>query len=240
MQQVHMDPSDDTRQQLREPPQAHTSSRPRTLQVDFSWKKFETLVSEKEDGAKAKPLYILDYKLFKRKNNLVFRDAVNTSTIIGTGTLHAVAIHCACEIRGREIALRALKRWSTSYTHLSHHFSAGDGPVPMTWAASCGLARWDFVCLDPHQTPVARFSANIWAPGKVGAWEFLGPRTAASAAAREELVLVGLVLYTCMVYRSSNVLSVFGALWATIGKVQPTERSGRERAAERVAGEEVT
>lgn len=193
----------------------------RSLQVDFSWKKFESLISEK-DGDKSKPLYILDYKCFKIKNNLVFKDAIDNS-VIGTGTLHPISIHADCTIRGQKTKLEALKRFKTSYSHLSHNFSDTQTPVQMTWTTNCSMKTWDFICLDQNQQPVAKFAANIWAIQKVGNIEFLGERATMSEAAREELVVTGLTLFYCMVLRTNNILNLFGAIFAKTGKVNKGE-----------------
>lgn len=214
-----MQPTDETQNQFQE---MLPSSHSRSLQVDFSWRKFESLITEK-DGEKSKPLYILDCKMFRMKNNLVFKDAIDKSTI-GTGTLHPISIHADCTIRGQKIKLEALKRWRTRYSHYSHAFSNTDTPVQMTWTANCGLKTWDFICLDQNQEPVAKFAANLWAVKKVGTIEFLGKRASMSEAAREELVVTGLTLIYCMVLRTNNILNFFGAIFAKTGNVEKGEQ----------------
>lgn len=69
----------------------------------------------------------------------------------------------------------------------------------MTWTSESDFKTWDFICLDPQQMPVAKFSANMWAWKKIGKVEFLKP---ANEQAREEIVVMG------------NILSVFGAIFA--------------------------
>ncbi|KAL5325315.1 hypothetical protein ACEPPN_006440 [Leptodophora sp. 'Broadleaf-Isolate-01'] len=189
------------------------------LQVNFSWRKFESLVSEKvEGGGSPKPLYIVDYHTLKIKPRLIFKSIADDSTI-GTGTLHPISINADVEIRGQATELQATSRIKTQYMHLSHNFSDTDKPVPMTWSSDCGFKTWDFVCLDPNQMPVARFAANVWAVKKVGNIEFLGERTAMSEAAREEIIITGITLFSCMMLRMNNILNLFGMV-STPAKVE--------------------
>ncbi|KAK0105066.1 hypothetical protein ONS96_004469 [Cadophora gregata f. sp. sojae] len=145
------------------------------LQVNFSWRKFESLVSEKRPGDQSpKPLYIVDYHTLKLKPKLIFKSATDNLSTFGLGVLHPISINCDCEIRGKPVELQATSRLKTQYMHLSHNFSDTDEPVPMTWASACSFKTWDFVCLDQNQQPVAKFAANVWAVKKVGNIEFLG------------------------------------------------------------------
>lgn len=105
-----------------------------------------------------------------------------------------------------------MKRFKTEYSHLSNVYSETDEPATMTWTSKSDFKTWDFICLDPQQLPVAKFSANIWAVKKVGNIEFLGPK-AGSEAAREEILVTGLTLFYCMMLRMNNVLSLFGAVF---------------------------
>ncbi|KAH6667626.1 hypothetical protein B0J14DRAFT_602702 [Halenospora varia] len=189
-----------------------------TLQVDFSWRKFKSLVTEKDDPNK--PLYIVDFKALKPE--LVFRNAADDS-IFGTGTLHYVSIHADCEVRGKHTQIKALKRWKTSYEHLSHAYSDSDEPVPMTWTSSCDFKNWDFICLDQNQLPVAKFSANFWAIKKVGYIEFLGDRPLTDAM-REEIVITGHTLFYTMTIRTSSLLSFFGAIFARPGHIEQDKK----------------
>ncbi|KAE8445935.1 hypothetical protein EG329_012714 [Mollisiaceae sp. DMI_Dod_QoI] len=186
----------------------------RKLQVDFQWKKFKTLISE-ENAGKAKPLYIVQYRV--SKPCLVFKTPANDS-VIGTGTTHAISIDADCEIRGKPTKIKALKRFKTEYTYLSSAFSGTDAPVTMTWTANYGLKTWDFVCLDMKQVSVARFSVNVWGIKRIGDVEFLGSK-ATNEAAREEIVITGLTLFYCMYIRIFSVLSLFGAVLARPGPV---------------------
>ncbi|KAL2062052.1 hypothetical protein VTL71DRAFT_6318 [Oculimacula yallundae] len=212
------------------------SQNPSILQVVFSWRKFESLVSEKvEEGQIAKPIYIVDYHTLKINPRLDFKSVADGS-IIGTGTVHPVSINADCVHRGQAIELQATSRLHTRYLHLSYNFSDTEKPVPMTWASDCDFKTWDFVCLDPNQMPVARFSANIWATKKVGNIEFLGERTAISEAAREEIVITGLTLFSCMTLRMNNFLNLFGMVpkpanvedYKTVDTIAPSSRTSQE------------
>jgi hypothetical protein len=195
--------------------QQETLAQGRTLQVDFSWMKFKSLITEKDDP-ESKPLYIVDYKAFKP--NLLFQSATDNSTF-GIGTVHNFHIHGDCEFRDQHIKIKALKRWRTAYTHLSHSFSDTDAPVTMTWTSDSGFKTWDFICLDEQQMPVAKFSANLWTLKNVGNIEFLGEKTATSEAARQEIVITGMTLMYTMALRTSSLFSFFGAFFASTGPI---------------------
>jgi len=197
-----------------------TATEGRTLQVDFSWRKFKSLITEKDDP-ESKPLYIVNYKALKP--NLLFQTAADNSTF-GTGTIHGFKIHADCEFNRQPIKIKALKRWKTAYTHLSHSFSDTDAPVVMTWTSDSDFKTWDFICLDEQQMPVAKFSANIWTLKKVGNIEFMAERTATSEAARQEIVITGMTLMYCMAMRTSSLFSFFGAFFASTGPIE-TEKS---------------
>ncbi|KAG4425316.1 MAG: hypothetical protein CL912_29055 [Deltaproteobacteria bacterium] len=209
-----MDSTETAQQQLQ--PNSITSTRfsqPPILQVNFSWRKFESLVSEKREGDQSpRPLYIVDYHTLKIKPKLIFKSATEEQTIFGTGVLHPISINCDCEIRGKPVKLAATSRIKTAYMHLSHNFSDTNEPVPMTWTSAANFKTWDFVCLDQYQEPVARFAANIWGVKKVGNIEFLGEKTATSEAAREEIVVMGMTLFSCMMLRMNNIFSLFGMI----------------------------
>ncbi|KAG4429584.1 hypothetical protein IFR05_014933 [Cadophora sp. M221] len=220
-----------TQEQLQQTSRPTSITKPTTspiLQVNFSWHKFESLISEKvEGGGSPKPLYIVDYHTLKIKPRLIFKSVSDDSTI-GTGTLHPISINADVEIRGQATELQATSRIKTQYMHLSHNFSDTDKPVPMTWSSDCGFKTWDFVCLDPNQMPVARFAANVWAVKKVGNIEFLGERTATSEAAREEIVITGITLFSCMMLRMNNFFNLFGmvAKPANVEDYRPVSPSG--------------
>ena len=66
---------------------------------------------------------------------------------------------------------------------------------------------------------MAKFTANVWAVNKVGNIEFLGLK-ANSQAAREEIIITGLTLFYCILLRSTNLLSFFGAILARPGPIE--------------------
>ena len=70
--------------------------------------------------------------------------------------------------------------------------------------------------MDEQQMPVAKFSANAWAIKKVGKIEFPGPK-ADSDAVRDEIVVTGLMLFYCMLFRASNIFAFFGAIFSRPG-----------------------
>ncbi|KIW59503.1 hypothetical protein PV05_03947 [Exophiala xenobiotica] len=195
-----------------------TSSQPTELQVDFSWRKYQAIVTEKSKPAE--PLYNIHCRAI-RWPHLTFKSAT-TDEIVGTGTLNCVSINAKYEVHGQKGTLKALKRFHTKYTYLSHASSDDDKPVPMTWTSSCGLKKWDFVCVDQHQNPVAKLSVNIWAIRKLGGFEFMGPK-ADSRELREEIIVTGLTLFYLMFLRANNILSLVGAVFARPGPLEAPE-----------------
>ncbi|TVY39424.1 hypothetical protein LOCC1_G005560 [Lachnellula occidentalis] len=191
------------------PQQQESLNQSRTLQADFSWKKWKILISEKDDP-ESKPVYIINFP-FK----LIVKSAADDSTI-GTGTLHPVSINAEYELHGQAIELKAQKRFKTQYTYLSHHFSDTEAPVPMHWTSSSGFKTWDFICLDQNQLPVARSLANVWAMKQIGNIEFLESKAMCDVA-RDEIVVTGNTLYCCMLLRCNSVPSLFGAIFSQPG-----------------------
>ena len=195
-----------------------TSSQPTELQVDFSWRKYQALITEKSKPSE--PLYTIHFRAI-RSPHLTFKSATSDK-IVGTGTLNCVSINAKYEVHGQKGTLKALKRFQTKYTHLSHAFSDDGKPVPMTWTASCGVKKWDFICMDQHQNPVAKLSVNIWAVRKLGGFEFTGPK-ADSVELREEIIVTGLTLFYCMFLRCNSILSLVGAVFARPGPLEAPE-----------------
>jgi hypothetical protein len=185
-----------------------------TLQVDFSWRKFHSLITEKDDP-NSETKYVVDYK--STSPHLIFKHGNDTAKF-AFGKLHAISINAECEINGRTTELKALKRFKTEYTHLSYACSDSNTPVPMSWTSGCNFKTWDFICLDEHGVAVARFLARNWSTNRVGLIEFMGPKDTISDAVRDEIVVTGLTLFYCMVLRSTSVLSLFGAIFSSPGK----------------------
>ncbi|KAI4091228.1 MAG: hypothetical protein LQ348_005832 [Seirophora lacunosa] len=188
------------------------------LQVDFTWRKWQARITSISDPSQ--PLYIVDYQGIKSPHIIV--KTPDSSTTIGTGTLHPISIHADYEIHGRKGKLKALKRWRTKYTHLSHAFATSPDSsslAAMTWTSSSNFKNWDFICLNEQQIAVAKFSANMWGLKKIGMVEFLTP-TAVSEAARDEIVVIGMTLAYTMILRTSSILSFVGAIFARTGPIE--------------------
>ncbi|KAM0429987.1 hypothetical protein ACHAPT_005993 [Fusarium lateritium] len=203
-----------------------------TLQVDFSWKKLKALVSQKDKSGESVPRYVIDYNTW-RSPHLVFHPAEDKLITIGSGTLHPVSIHADYEIHGQKGTLKALRRFVTSYTHLSYNYAEGPGDTPaaMTWTSSSDFKSWDFICLDENSVPVAKFSANAWAISKVGYIEFMGPKSY-NRDAQEEILVTGLTLFSQMVLRTTSLLSFFGAIFSRPGPLDKEAAEGSRRSAE--------
>ncbi|PGH15841.1 hypothetical protein AJ79_02222 [Helicocarpus griseus UAMH5409] len=240
-----------------------------TLQVDFSWRQFKSLITNKNDP-NSTPVYIVSYR--PMKPHLVFKTTANsaksTTTItaadtesqvdsktvqFATGSLHTISINADCEIHGKKVGIRALRRFVTSYMHYSQAFaktktnSNSDGvdndlssnsereSMRMTWTSSSGWKTWDFICLDENQNPVAKFSGNIWGVKKVGDIIFLGENIAAITGSstipdtvRDEIVVTGLTLFYCMVLRVNSVFSLFGAVFSRPGHEEKKREKEKE------------
>lgn len=192
------------------------------LEVNFTWKKFKALVTAQNSD---KPSYVVDYNTFKSPH-LVFHPADDKTKVIGSGTLHPISINARYELHGQKGKLKALRRWVTSYTHLSHNYgdSEDGSPMAMTWTSATHFKTWDFICLDENKNPVAKFSANCWALKKMGSIEFIGPK-ANDPAAREEILVVGLTLFSCMLLRINNIFNFFGAIFARTGPLEKESSS---------------
>ncbi|KAL8940792.1 MAG: hypothetical protein Q9216_002618 [Gyalolechia sp. 2 TL-2023] len=188
-----------------------------TLQIDFTWRNFKARISDRANLSD--PIYIVDFKVHTTRC-IVVKSAIDETTV-GAGIIHIFSIHPDYELHGRKGTIKALKRWKTSYTHLSNAFapSPDSTPVTMTWTSSSNFKTWDFVCLDDQQMPVAKFSGNLWGVKKIGNIEFLGPKST-SVAARDEIVVTGLTLFYTMIIRTSSLLSFFGAIFARTGPIK--------------------
>lgn len=213
-----MDSSD-----IPQPPQDCNIPR---FNVEFSWKKWNTIVTDDRDP-ESNPTYTVDFHHSMTSPHFLFKSASDHG-IIGTGTLHTFSINAEYELHGQKDTLLAQKRWQTVYTFLSRAFSDTSSPVTLTWSSSSGFKTWNFVCMDENQQTVAKFSANIWALKKMGKIEFLGAK-AERDAAREEIVVTGLTLFYCTILRSCSIFSFLGAVFASPGQQKDTP-SGRQLA----------
>ncbi|KAI4189246.1 MAG: hypothetical protein LQ346_005148 [Caloplaca aetnensis] len=209
----------------------HASS---ALQVDWSWKKWQSRIYS--PSAPSTTMYTVHYNFFKSPDITVkagpsspssSSSSPTTSTVIGTGILHPISINADYTVHNRKGKLKALKRWTTEYTHLSYAYaSSPEGPpAPMRWTSSSHFKSWDFICLDEREMPVAKFSANWIGLTKVATIDFLGPK-AGSEAARDEIVVTGLTLYSCMVLRVNNLGNLVGAIFARPGPIKEREQEG--------------
>lgn len=224
-------------QEISQTPTKLSDTKTPALTVDFSWRKFKTLIYE-GDTVSGTPLYTLNYKILGRLK-LVFKrisnpaalgeiasetsditddashDSPNTD-IIGKGTVHVVRIDADYEVHGRSDKLVAQKRWSTEYTHRSEAMSDDGKLVTMHWLSDSNFKTWDFICVDENQLPVAKCTTNLWALKTFGKIEFMGPK-AHDRAFQEEIMVTGLTLMYCMVTRVNSPLSLLGAVLAKPG-----------------------
>jgi len=217
-------------EQLGQQPEGLPSG-PNSLQVDFSWKKLKALVTE-DNGNGPKPVYIADCKSMKIHPELHFQHAENEEEF-AVGTIHPISIDADAIFRGQPIKIKATKRWRTKYEHLSYAYSST--PTVLSWVSDSDFKTWDFICLDPNQLPIAKFSAKIWALKKFGNIEFLGEATE-NKEMREEIVVVGLTLFSCMSLRATSLLSFFGAFFAKPGHIDADKTAASPATA--VEGEE--
>lgn len=189
------------------------------LNVEFSWKKWNTVIT---DGCNSdsNPIYTVSFQKSNKSPHFFFKSAPDYETI-GTGTLHTFSINAEYELHGQNDTLVAQKRWQTVYTYHSRAFSDNNLPVILTWSSSRGFKKWNFVCMNENQETVARFSVNIWALKKTGTIEFMGAK-AECEAAREEIVVTGLTLLYCTILRSCSILSFLGAIFAYPGEQRDT------------------
>jgi len=197
-----------------------TSSKPQDpnapliLQVDFTWRKFQCLISEKSDPEN-RPLYIGDSKAMK--SALHFLKGPEREHF-ATSHIHPVSIDAECEIRGKPIKLKAMKRLKTQYAHFSYAVAGpGKEPVPVDWNSASSWKTWDFICSDSNGNPIAKYEAHIWNVSKIGFIEFTKPRSELSEELIEEMVVTGLTVSTTMMFRTANILNLFGAIFSTPG-----------------------
>ncbi|KAL8847981.1 MAG: hypothetical protein Q9221_006997 [Calogaya cf. arnoldii] len=188
------------------------------LQITFTWKQIKAYISTAT--ALSKPIYTVDYSTIKKECILISSSTTNAR--IGSGTLHIFSINPNFKIHRQNHTgvLKALSRWKTSYTYLSHAFAPPNSPpIPMTWTGNSDFKTWDFVCLDPQQIPIAKVRANYWSLTKAGWIEFLRDREI-SEEARDEIVVTGLTLMYCMLLRTMSLPAFFGAFFARPGPIK--------------------
>lgn len=107
------------------------------LRIDFAWKKFKSSITDAQTG---EPFLIVKYKANRRQ--LEFQSATDDN-VVGNGQINYVSINCEAVIRGRRTQVKALKRFKTQYTFLSHAYSTDPGkPAVMTWESSSNWKTW--------------------------------------------------------------------------------------------------
>lgn len=184
------------------------SGQSRALALDFKWGKFHTLITEFDTtNPDPKPLYDVSCGMLAPHLKI---KSIQEDRLIGTGTVHAISISPDYSLHGSKGILRAKSRLRTIYTHMSYTFSETDKPAKMSWTSISGFTKWDFICCDENQIPVAKFTANVWALKKVAKIEVMGPK-AFDTAALDEIVTIGMTLYYCMSLRVNNPLNLVGS-----------------------------
>ena len=205
-------------------PNAHPPTPPGLhLQIDFSYRKFKNLVSEKANNTLT-PLYAQRFGVLKPqlKYDALAPDGT-APTSIGTGTIMNVSISAECTLHGETIDLKPLKRWKTQYNYLSRAFSHSDNgnPVPITWVTETSLKIWDWVCINSAtQEPIAKMSVNLWALKQVGNFYFEKTKEELGQWKRDEVVVTGLTLLYVMISRINNPLNLVGSMVAKPGKAE--------------------
>lgn len=172
---------------------------PRTLRVDFSWRKLRFLVLDSQ----TKPCIIVK---ISPGGKLEFVEA-DTHLIIGTSKIYTLSIHPDFTIGARSLQLKAQKHFAAEYSFLSYAYSDTEEPVVMTWTSNTSLSKWDIVLLNEQREAVARYSTNLWALKKIGTIEFVGPK-AESKAVRDEVVVTVCTLYNTMSGKWFEILVV--------------------------------
>lgn len=199
-----------------------------TLTVNFAWRKFKSSISDVNNPEK--PLYIVGYKVFPKLKFIFQRatsdegsdgnaedDGKTEDNVFGTGTVNNVSIDSSWECNGHKDKLVAQRRFRTAYTHRSTALAENGKPKVVTWSGDVGLTKWDFVCVDENQVPLAKYTANLWGMKKIGKIELMGPR-AHDPAFRDEMVITGMTVGYTMVWRANNIFQLFGSLFGKPGK----------------------
>lgn len=190
---------------------ASQPSTPPKLRLDFQWRKFRTYISD--ETRRETPRYTLHYKLLAPQ--LRFRNNANNE-IIGNGLLHYFSIDADYDLYGRQDTMVAQKRWSVVYSFRSMALSTDGQPVTLNWVSESGFKRWDFVCVDPDQLPLARVTANTFGLKHLATIEFTGP-VANSQLFQEEIMVTGVTLAYCAAFRFGSVSGLAGNLASNPG-----------------------
>lgn len=216
------------------------ASQSQALLVDMAWKKLKFLIKD-ANNPEATPLYNVALQMVMAPH-LRFKaiEGNGMEREVRSGTVHTFSISPDYELYGQPATLKAQKRFSTYYTHMSTVFSDTDEPVKMTWTSNTDFKGWDFICVDHNQNPVAKFSANLWAVKKFGKIELLGPK-AFDPAARDEIVVLAVTLFYCMYLRVNNPFNLLGSAFMSKDKIeQPQPQKNVSQADEFIAKSDVT
>ncbi|KAJ5244672.1 hypothetical protein N7489_004768 [Penicillium chrysogenum] len=149
---------------------------------------------------KCRSRYILSYPLAKKR--LKFK-GYSTGELFGVGCLNLVSIDADYEVHGRKDQIVAQRRLKTSYAHRSTAALTTGKPVTLTWYSDSNFTKWDFICCDEQQLPVAKFTLKIWGVRKLGRIKFMGPM-AHNQKLQEEIVVTSLTLSYQMAAEASE------------------------------------
>lgn len=215
----------------------------RTLQVNFSWRKYTTIITETGSDI---PLYFAKYNPITMKT--VFKtgqaaaklmasdtdaDSINLEAenddVIGNSRVKVFHIDCPTTVRGRSVALSAASRIMTRYNYSSLAFASDPlKPAVMTWKCNSKIKVFDFDLLDEQEQTVARYNTKYLGVKKYATIELFGPN-AWDSLATEEVIVTGLTMYFCMIYRVSSPVPLVGALVSRGGKdFKVTEKEAQE------------
>jgi len=149
--------------------------------------------------------------------------------VIGDSKVKAFHIDCETHIRGRPVRLSAAKRILTRYNYPSLAYSERDGrPAIMTWKCNKIIKCFDFDLLDPDNNLVAQFKPKYMGMRKMATIEMFGDK-AWNVDTTEEVLITGLSMYLCMIYRASSPVPLVGALISRSGKdYKVTEKEVQE------------
>ncbi|KAJ9654568.1 hypothetical protein H2198_006383 [Neophaeococcomyces mojaviensis] len=203
----------------------------RTLQVSFSWVKNTITITEpgNDDPIYHGKLNPWTLKTVYRTGSPTVKGIDSESNIIGHASIGLFKPDCETDIRGRPIRLSAAKRLLTIYNYPSLAYATNPGrPAVMTWKSNSCFKAFDFDLLDEDGKLVGRFNPRCLSVRKAATVELFGAKAWDQQAA-EEVLITGLTLYICMVYRASSPVPLVGALISRPGKdYKVTEQQAKE------------
>lgn len=229
---------------------AAPNSPARILKVNCSWRKNTILITEDDNTP---PLILAKHNVFT--NKVVFKagpssgkalpDSASTSSadldsetdnVFATSKIHTFHIGCDATIRGRPIKLTPAARLVAHYNYASLAYAQDPlKPALMAWRSNSVVRFFDHELRDERDALVARYNPRYTSIKHTAAIELFGP-LAWDPRAVDEVVVTGLTLYLCMVYRASSPVPLVGALVTSTGRERKKqekivrEESERERA----------